>query len=181
MIRMNPQQVHNKSVKRNLFPKQEEYFLNLFTKEGFRTFLETNATTNEGMLLVAARYGVKKVWEHWLSGTDRDDYARDYFMLLKIVQIYSNNDNLWITFVEGLHQHAAIVMCLMCSTFDLEDNKLVRIPTRNLYAVTQHLLTRRNFYFLIPQEVFGNILKRDLATQLNFNLNFFINTNHLKT
>jgi hypothetical protein len=25
---------------------------------------------------------------------------------------------------------------------------LVRIPTRNLYAVTQHLLTRRNFIFL---------------------------------
>jgi hypothetical protein len=25
---------------------------------------------------------------------------------------------------------------------------LVRIPTRNLYAVTQHLLTRRNFLFL---------------------------------
>jgi hypothetical protein len=24
----------------------------------------------------------------------------------------------------------------------------VRIPTRNLYAVTQHLLTRRNFLFL---------------------------------
>ncbi len=55
MIRMNPQQVHNKSVKRNLFPKQEEYFSNLFTEEGFRTFLETNATTHEGMLLVASR------------------------------------------------------------------------------------------------------------------------------
>ncbi len=80
---MNPQQVHNKSVKRNLFPKQEEYFLNLFTEEGFRMFLETNATTREGVLLVASRYSVKKVWEHWLSGTDWDDYARDNFMLLK--------------------------------------------------------------------------------------------------
>jgi hypothetical protein len=70
MIRMNPQQVHNKSVKRNLFPKQEEYFSKLFTEEGFRMFLETNATTREGMLLVASRYGVEKVWEHWLSGTD---------------------------------------------------------------------------------------------------------------
>ncbi len=103
MIRMNPQQVHNKSVKHNLFPKQEEYFSILFTEEGFRMFLETNATTNEGMLLVAARYGVEKVWEHWLSGTDRDDYARDYFILLKIVKIFSNNDNLWISVVEGLH------------------------------------------------------------------------------
>jgi hypothetical protein len=61
---MNPQQVHNKSVKRNLFPKQEEYFSSLFTEEGFRMFLETNATTREGMLLVASHYGVEKVWDH---------------------------------------------------------------------------------------------------------------------
>ena len=86
---MNPQQVHNKSDKRNLFPKQEEYFSNLFTEEGFRTFLETNATTCEGILLVASCYGVKKVWEHWLSRTDQDDYARNYFMLLKIVKIFT--------------------------------------------------------------------------------------------
>ncbi len=131
MIRMNPKQVHNKSVKGNLFPKQEECFLNLFTEEGFRTFLETNATPREGMLLVASRYGVKIVWEHWLSGTDQDDYARDYFMLLKMVKIFSNNNNLWISFVEGLHQHAAIVMCLTCLTFDLEDNKLVHNFLKN--------------------------------------------------
>jgi hypothetical protein len=131
MIRMNQQQVRNKSVKHNLFLKQEKYFSNLFTKEGFRTFLETNATTCEGMLLVASRYSVKKVWEHWLSGTDQDDYARDYFMLLKIVKVFSNNNNLWISFIEGLHQHAAIVMCLTCSTFNLEDNKLVHNSLKN--------------------------------------------------
>ncbi len=125
MIGMNPQQVHNKSDKRNLFPKQEEYFSNLFIEESFRTFLETNATTHEGMLLVATRYSVDKVREHWLSRTDRDDYARDYFMILKTVKIFSNNDNLLISFVEGLHRHAAFVMCLMCSIFDLEDNKLM--------------------------------------------------------
>ncbi len=38
------------------------------------------------------------------------------------------------------------------------------IPTRNLYAVTQHLLTRRNFYFKIPQEVFRDLLGRDLTS-----------------
>jgi hypothetical protein len=30
--------------------------------------------------------------------------------------------DVWISFVEGLHQHAAIVMCLMCSGFDLVGN-----------------------------------------------------------
>jgi hypothetical protein len=30
----------------------------------------------------------------------------------------------WISFVEGLHRHTAIVMCLTCSTFDLENNNI---------------------------------------------------------
>ncbi len=46
-------------------------------------------------------------------------------MFLKIVKIFSNNDTLWNSFVEGLHRHAAIVTCLTCFTFDLQDNKLV--------------------------------------------------------
>ncbi len=31
---------------------------------------------------------------------------------------------MWISFVEGLHRHAAIIMCLTCSRFDLEDNNI---------------------------------------------------------
>jgi hypothetical protein len=34
----------------------------------------------------------------------------------------SKEDHVWISFVEALHQHAAIVMCLMCSEFDLVGN-----------------------------------------------------------
>jgi hypothetical protein len=34
----------------------------------------------------------------------------------------SKEDHAWISFVEGLHGHAAIIMCLMCSGFDLESN-----------------------------------------------------------
>jgi hypothetical protein len=30
----------------------------------------------------------------------------------------------WISFVEGLHRHAAIIMCLTCSRFDLLDNNI---------------------------------------------------------
>jgi hypothetical protein len=38
---------------------------------------------------------------------------------------------LWISFIEGLHRHAATVMCLTCSTFDLEDNKLMHNSLKN--------------------------------------------------
>jgi hypothetical protein len=30
----------------------------------------------------------------------------------------------WISFIEGLHRHAAIVMSLTCSRFNLEDNNI---------------------------------------------------------
>jgi hypothetical protein len=30
----------------------------------------------------------------------------------------------WISFVEGLHRHAAIIMCLTCSRFDVEGNNI---------------------------------------------------------
>jgi hypothetical protein len=43
----------------------------------------------------------------------------------------------------------------------------VRIPTRNLYAVTQHLLTRRNFIFLNSPRGFRRSLEERF---LNFNL-----------
>ena len=31
-------------------------------------------------------------------------------------------DNIWISFVEGLHRHAAIIACLLCTKFDYKTN-----------------------------------------------------------
>ncbi len=53
----------------------------------------------------------------------------------------------------------------------------VRIPTRNLYAVTQHLLTRRNFIFLNSPRGFRRSLEERFH---NFNLVINFNPNHLK-
>ncbi len=55
MIRLNSRQWSDKAVKQNLFPPQENYFTELFTKD-YRTSLETNATTDDGM------YYVAKLW-----------------------------------------------------------------------------------------------------------------------
>jgi hypothetical protein len=50
--------------------------------------------------------------------------AKDYYKLLHIVKTLSRCDLVWISFVDSLHQHAAIIMCLTCSRFDLEDNNI---------------------------------------------------------
>jgi hypothetical protein len=43
---------------------------------------------------------------------------------LQNIKTMSNEDYVWISFVEGLHHHAAIVMCLTCLVFDLKDNNI---------------------------------------------------------
>jgi hypothetical protein len=84
--------------------------------------LETNATTDDGMQYVVKHYGVEAQLKLYLDGSSRDDRAKDYYKLLHIVKTLSNKDYVWISFVEGLYQHAAIVMCMTCLALDLEDN-----------------------------------------------------------
>jgi hypothetical protein len=99
-----------------LFPPQDNYFTEIFVKD-YRTFLETNA-------IYAKHYGVEAQWKSYLDGSRQNNRAKDYYRLLQVIKTLSNEDYVWISFVEGLHQHAAIVMCLMCLVFDLEDNNI---------------------------------------------------------
>ncbi len=123
MIRLNTRQWSDKAVKRDLFPPQDNYFTELFAKD-YRTLLETNATTDVRMQYVAKHYGVEAQWKSYLDGSRQNNHAKDYYRLLQIVKTLSNEDYVWISFIEGLHQHTAIVMCLTCSVFDLEDNNI---------------------------------------------------------
>ena len=68
MIRLNPQQWPDKPVKQDLFPSEDNYFTQLFAND-YRKFLETNATTDEGMQYVARHYGVEAQWKLYLNGS----------------------------------------------------------------------------------------------------------------
>ncbi len=46
-----------------------------------------------------------------------------YFQLLVLVKTNSSINFLWISFVEGLHQHAATILAFLCTKFDY-DNKI---------------------------------------------------------
>ena len=117
MIRLNPQQWPDKAVTCNLFPPEDNYFTQLFTKI-YKEFLESNATNDEGIQYVARHYDVEAQWNSYLDGSSQDNYVKDYYKLLCIIKTLSNQDFVWISFVEGLHRHAAIIMCLTCSRFD---------------------------------------------------------------
>jgi hypothetical protein len=68
MIRLNPHQLSDKEVKQDLFPPQDNYFTELFAKD-YRTFLETNVTTDDRMQYVVKHYGVEAQWKSYLDGS----------------------------------------------------------------------------------------------------------------
>jgi hypothetical protein len=117
MIRLIPQQKPDKVVTRNLFPPEGNYFTQFFATN-YREFLETKATTDEGIRNGARHYDVEKQWKSYLNSSREDNRAKDYYKLLHIAKTLSNRDLVWISFVKGLHRHATIIMCLTCSRFD---------------------------------------------------------------
>jgi hypothetical protein len=86
--------------------------------------LETNATTDEGMQYDGRHHGVEAQWKSYLDGSSQDNRAKDYYKLLHIIKTLSNQDFVWISFIESLHIHSLIMMCLTCSRFNLEDNNI---------------------------------------------------------
>jgi hypothetical protein len=74
-----------------LFPPQDNYFTKLFAKD-YRTFLETNATTDDKMQYVAKHYDIEAQWKSYLDGSRQNNHAKDYYRLLQIVKTLSNKD-----------------------------------------------------------------------------------------
>jgi hypothetical protein len=111
MIRLNPNQdPDNKTLKQNLLPPMETDLETLLETSDLKKFLGINATTDKGMNEVAKRYGLVNKWRDTIKKSKEDNPATKYYKLLVLVKTTSKNGKVWISFVEGLHQHAAIVM-----------------------------------------------------------------------
>jgi hypothetical protein len=104
---------------------------NLLQTSDLKMFLGINTTTDKGMNAVAKRYGLVNEWRDTIEESKEDDCATKYCKLLVPVKTTSKKDYVWISFVEGLHQHAARVMCLTCSYFGLKDNYIDQGSLKN--------------------------------------------------
>jgi hypothetical protein len=132
MLRLNPNQdPGDKTLKQNLLPSMETDLENPVQTSNLKMFLGINATTDEGINVVEKRYGLENKWRDTIKESKEDDRATKYYKLLVLVKTTSKKDNVWISFVEGLHRHAAIVMCLTCSDFDLKDNYIDQGSLKN--------------------------------------------------
>ncbi len=60
--------------------------------------------------------------------------AEKYFQLLMIFKTMSAFDNVWVSFINGLHHHTALLFCLTCSYFNYIDNdiKLATLTMKHL-------------------------------------------------
>ena len=113
-------------MQRAFFPKDNTLF-DIMKSDEFKKLLLTDASTNEGQDFIAAYYGI----DNWVQLQEKGEHtglikdnADSYFYLLKSVKARSNKDNIWISFYEGLHRHAALMITLLSAVFN---------PTMNVF------------------------------------------------
>ena len=121
MHRLNPTHKVDDEVYMGFFPPSENYYTDLLREKTFENFLMSDGTTKEGQDRIADFYQVTQLWEQ----IEKSECNHErYFQLLMLVKMASIADYLWVSFVEGLHRHAATILALLCTKFDYE-NKIL--------------------------------------------------------
>ena len=121
MQRLNPTQNVDDEVYMGFFPPSADYYTDLLQDKNFKNFLMSDGTTKEGQDRIADFYQVTELWKQMEKS--ECNYER-YFKLLQLVKMDSPADYLWVSFIEGLHRHAATILALLCTKFDYE-NKIL--------------------------------------------------------
>jgi hypothetical protein len=67
---------------------------------------------------IARYYGV---YNEWVALEHCEDKIKKYYRLFLLVKTKSKNDNVWVSFIERLHRHAATIPCLLCMKFDYDN------------------------------------------------------------
>ncbi len=84
--------------------------------------MSIDGTTEDKQNAMAQHYGVL---DEWTASNHEGDHVEPYYELLLVVKTKSKNDSLWISFIEGLHRHAALLASLLCMKFDYFNSKII--------------------------------------------------------
>ena len=117
MRNMHPEESNQKQIKYGFFHENKDSFAGKLQTKDFKQVMTTDATTTEGQNRIAAYFDVVDMWNEMKAD---NDCVQDYFELLRLVKAHSTKDNIYISFWEGLHRHAAIIMALLCSDITYE-------------------------------------------------------------
>ena len=128
MIRLNPVTKIDDSIKRGLFSSDVDVLSKLKNK-AFKELFTTDVSMEEGETEVAKHFGVQREWSaltnQWYENNEEVTGYKRYFELLFLVKSKSSVDNIWFSFFEGMHRHAAIIAGLLCSKFNHTTNELM--------------------------------------------------------
>jgi hypothetical protein len=84
--------------------------------------LSFDRTTKDGQNAIAQHHNVL---DKWKASKHEGDHVDTYYGLLLLVKTKSKNDKVWISFIEGLHRHSAIITSLLCMKFDYSNNIII--------------------------------------------------------
>ena len=116
-----------------------------------------NVTTYEGKNAIAKYFGVDKEWKK--CDISASTPVEGYFQFLLLVKTKSKRDTLWIIFIEGLHRHATMVMCFLCSSFNFENN-FINPGTLNMEDFNKAKIPHFKKNDHTPTQQLNNIMER---------------------
>jgi hypothetical protein len=106
----------------SLLPDDDTDLNDIVESTKFITLLKCDAIISDGRAAVSAYYNMNETWN---KANHDCNFVDNYCNLLYLVKTTSTNDNIYISFVEGLHCHTAIITSLLCAKFDHSNNTFV--------------------------------------------------------
>ena len=108
-----PQTTDHRRTHFKSFLLPDDTLINIMRNVYFKKLLSTSSV--KGQDFIAEYYGISN-WAQLKEKGAKDgliqNQADSYFYLLKADKAKSNKDNVWISFYEGLHCHAALLISL---------------------------------------------------------------------
>jgi hypothetical protein len=138
----------------------------------FKSYYRNRRNYKEGQDYIAQYYEVTTDWKALKKQGEAKgtiaDAASAYYYLLKTVKCESKKDDVWMTFYEGLHQHCALILNLLYSTFNIKENMFKNKSLNSQYLKEQQLV---NFKDEVSQphkrlnEIFAKVRNAPMITK----------------
>jgi len=153
-------------LKRAMFPVDDK-LKTLVQSDAFQELLLTDASTDDGQALLATYYGIDD-WENIRQRLMIDkgaNLASRYYYLLFLVKAQSKKDNVWISFYEGLHRHASLLITLLSAVFNTTTN-ILEFNTLSVDYFRQHQLTNFKTVNETPHKCLNKIFERKISAPM---------------
>ncbi len=103
-----------------LFPPGNESLISIITFLEFKQLLKTDATTKEWLQYIATYFGMGDSWAFMEGKNTLEQYFK---LLCQVKENKPKKDCVWISFWEGMHCHAALMMALLNAKLSHDTNK----------------------------------------------------------